>query len=311
VTVEELLAYVFGDQPSVLAARCAGWARESRRFKEFAETYRDKLRKKARAARDEAALLDLEAEVATAFRLLQARRLSVTWEPQVPGGGRGGGSQASALGGGRGPDFAVDFTTRFRFYVEVTRPRLDSGMPETPPGPPGTPDASAGASGGPDASAGIPDVPDPAGRLAAVICAKLGQLPSGAINVLVLASPGVRGATVGRAMGDLKRRAERREDHFFTRRGFASSRAFLAASRRLSAVLLPDGALWPNPEASRPLPAPVRTELQGEPRRDKRSGRATAGLRPGYTSPAAIIASRGFSATRSGRSTRARRRADS
>ncbi|HEX2516712.1 MAG TPA: hypothetical protein VH257_18555, partial [Chloroflexota bacterium] len=86
MTVEELVAYVFGDQPSELAARCAGWARDSRRFKEFAEAYRDKLRKKARAARDEAAQLDLEAEVATAFRLLRARRLSVTWEPPVPGG---------------------------------------------------------------------------------------------------------------------------------------------------------------------------------------------------------------------------------
>jgi hypothetical protein len=281
VTVEELVAYVFGDQPSELAARCAGWARESRRFKEFAEACRDKLRKKARAARHEAAQLDLEAEVATAFRLLRARRLSVTWEPPVPGGavaergagphagrpggGQGGGPRAGAPGGGRGPDFAVDFTTRLRFYVEVTRPRLDFGAPGPAAGVPGAPSPGApgptpGPGGAPAPGGGRPDL---AGRLGAAVCAKLGQLPPGAINVLVLASPGALVADVAQAMGDLKRRAERRDDPFFARRGFASSRAFVAASRRLSAVLLPEGGVWLNPEAGRPLPAAVRTELEG------------------------------------------------
>ena len=99
--------------------------------------------------------------------------------------------------------------------------------------------------------------------MGAAVCAKLGQLPPGAINVLVLASPGARVADVAQAMGDLKRRAERRDDPFFARRGFASSRAFVAASRRLSAVLLPQGSVWLNPEAGRPLPAAVRTELEG------------------------------------------------
>jgi hypothetical protein len=239
VTVEELVAYVFGAPPSelaVLAARCAGWATTSRRFRVFVETYRDKLRKKARTARDAAAVLDLEAEVATAFRLLQERRFGVTWEPSAPGGGRG-------------PDFAVDFTTRLRFYVEVTRPRLGVGA-AAPPQPRG---------GG---AVGTEDSVDAAGRLATAICAKLGQLLPGAINVLVLAGPGVRAADAARAMTDLKRRAEHREEAFFARRGFASARGFVAASHRLSAILLPDGGLWINPEASRPLPAAVRTALQ-------------------------------------------------
>jgi hypothetical protein len=225
VTVAELMHYVFGPAPTELAARCAGWAAESRRFKAFVEANRDKLRKKVRLARDAATERDLEAEVATAYRLVQERRFTVTWEPAAPGGGRG-------------PDFAVDFTTRLRFYVEVTRPRLDAGAGET--------DADGAA----------------AVRLAAAVCAKLGQLPPSAINVLVLAGSGVRVAAAAQAMADLKKRAAQRDDAYFTRRGFVSARAFVAASRRLSAILLPDEGLWLNPEAGRPLPAPVRTALQ-------------------------------------------------
>lgn len=226
MTVEELTAYVFGDAPSGLATRCAVWLAESRRFKAFVETYRDKLRKKVRTARDEAGLLDLEAELATAERLLRERRFTITWEPL-------------AAAGGRGPDFAVDFTTRLRFYVEVTRPRVRLA----PEGDPADADATV--------------------RLATAVCAKLGQLPTGAINVLVLAGTDARAPDAAQVMRDLKRRAERREEAFFTRRGFASARAFIAASRHLSAILLPDGDLWLNPEASRPLPSPLRTALHG------------------------------------------------
>jgi hypothetical protein len=221
VTVDELARYVFEDAPSTLATGCAGWMAASRRFRSFVEINRDKLRKKVRTARDEAALLDLEAEVATAFRLVQERRFGVTWEPL-------------ATAGGRSPDFAVDFTTRLRFYVEVTRPRLGTG---------GT--------------------GEPAARLSAAICAKLEQLPAGALNVLVLAGPGILTADVARAMKDLKRRAEQREEDFFTRRGYASARAFIAAAHRVSAILPADGGLWLNPEADRPLPSAVRTALSG------------------------------------------------
>ena len=226
------MTYVFGPAPTELAARCAGWASGSRRFKAFVETNRDKLRKKVRLARDAATELDLEAEVATAYRLVQERRFTVTWEPAAPGGGRS-------------PDFAVDFTTRLRFYVEVTRPRLEAGA--------GPPPAADGADET-DSAAAV--------RLAAAVCAKLGQLPPSAINVLVLAGPDVRAAAAAQAMADLKKRAVQRDDAFFTRRGFVSARAFVTASHRLSAILLPDDGLWLNPEAGRPLPAAVRTALQ-------------------------------------------------
>jgi hypothetical protein len=239
VTIEELIAYVFGDAPSALATRCAGWAAASRRFKAFAESNRDKLRKKVRLARDAATVLDVEAEVTTAYRLVRDRRFAVTWEPPAPGGGRG-------------PDFAVDFTTRLRFYVEVTRPRL--GGEATPPG---------------EEQAAEGDEPAGAARLAAAVCAKLGQLPPAAINVLVIAGHEARTAGAARAMADLKRRAERRDEAYFARRGFASARAFVVASYRLSAILLPDEAappappgLWLNPEATHPLPAPLRTALR-------------------------------------------------
>ena len=230
MTIEELARYIFGDTRSSLAVRCTGWMTESRRFRGFVETYRDKLRKKVRTSRSDAALLDLEAEVATAFRLVQEPRFGVTWEPL-------------AASGGRGPDFAVDLTTRLRFYVEVTRPRLRLRVT----GP-------AAEDGGADV-AGV--------RLATAICAKLGQLPTGAINVLVLAGTDSRTADIAQVMKDLKRRAERQDEAFFTHRGFASARAFVTTSYQLSAILLPDGALWRNPEARRPLPASVSTALQG------------------------------------------------
>ena len=242
MTVDELVAYVFGATPSDLATRCAGWATASRRFRAFAESNRDKLRKKARSARDGAARLDLEAEVGTAFRLVQERRFGVTWEPPAPTGGRG-------------PDFAVDFTTRLRFYVEVTRPRLGAGAGAAP------------ALAPPEDPAGVPaDGPAAPARLAAAVCAKLGQLAPGAINVLVLAGPDVRTADATQAMADLKRRAGSRDEAFFARRGFASGRAFTAAAHRLSAIQLPDGppaaGLWLNPEASHPLPSALRTALE-------------------------------------------------
>lgn len=229
MTVDELVRYVFGDTPSSLASLCTGWMSESRRFRRFVETYRDKLRKKFRTTGDEAALLDLEAEVTTAFRLVQEHRFDVTWEPM-------------AAGSGRGPDFAVDFATRLRFYVEVTRPRLRLGA--TRP---------AGKDGGAD-SATL--------RLATAICAKLTQLPPGAINVLVLAGTDSRIADIAEVMKDLKRRAERQDEAFFTHRGFASARIFTTTSYRLSAIILPDG-LWLNPEARRPLPVSVASALQG------------------------------------------------
>jgi hypothetical protein len=231
VTVDELVTYVFGDAPSSLALLCTGWMSESRRFRGFVETYRDKLRKKVRTARGEAALLDLEAEVAIAFRLVQEHRFGVTWEPL-------------AAGRGRGPDFAVDFTTRLRFYVEVTRPRLRLGATRHP----------AERDGGADSA----DV-----RLATAICAKLTQLPPGAINILVLAGTDPRIADIAQVMKDLKRRAERQDEAFFTHRGFASTRIFTTTSYRLSAILLPDEGLWLNPEASRPLPVSVASALAG------------------------------------------------
>ena len=220
MTIEELVTYAFGRTPSGLATRCTVWMTESRRFKAFIETYRDKLRKKVRAARDDAALLDVEAEVATAYRLLEDRRFAVTWEP-LP------------AGGGRGPDFAVDLTTRLRFYVEVTRPRVGPSAAEEP------------------------------ARLASAICAKLGQLQARAINVLALAGMDARPADIAEVMKDLKLRAERREEPFFTHRGFASARVFVTTSYRLSAILLPGEGLWLNPEAGRPLPSSVATALLG------------------------------------------------
>ncbi len=217
MTVDELTTHVFGDARSHLAEQCTAWMTASRRFKTFIEVNRDKLRKKARNAGDDAARLDLEAEVRTAVRLLQHRRFRVAWEPL-----------AAALG--RGPDFAIEVSTSLRFYVEVTRPR-------------GAPGKAVG--------------------LANAVCAKLSQFPAREVNVLLLAGIDSGAADTAAVMHDLKRRAERRDNAFFERRGFDSARDFVTASHHLSAILLEDGGLWRNPEAVRPLPTSLATALTG------------------------------------------------
>src|SRR6476469_4658425 len=105
MTIPDLGAYVFGGTTSGLAAPMGGWMAASPRFKLFDMTYRDKIRKKALAARDPEAAQDLYAELATAYRLLEEPRFAVEYEPY-------------AAEKTRGPDFAVIFRTHIRFNVE-------------------------------------------------------------------------------------------------------------------------------------------------------------------------------------------------
>lgn len=69
--VDELLTYIFGQEKTgALAQEFAGWARESRRYKSFAETYKDKIRRKYRLVQDEGGLKDLRCELETAALFL-------------------------------------------------------------------------------------------------------------------------------------------------------------------------------------------------------------------------------------------------
>ena len=58
-TVHDLLTYIFDDEGGRLRSQLETWSMASRRFRDFAETYRDKIRKKLRHAQDEDSLKDL------------------------------------------------------------------------------------------------------------------------------------------------------------------------------------------------------------------------------------------------------------
>ena len=120
-SIDELLTYLFDGQLHPLTAPMATWLAASRRFTTFANTFRDKIRKKLRTMPGHERLLDLQLELETAYLLLREQSLSVVYEPP--------------LGGVRAPDFAVSFTTSLTFMLEVTRlrtlervaPRPDTG----------------------------------------------------------------------------------------------------------------------------------------------------------------------------------------
>jgi hypothetical protein len=231
---DQLVAYIFGDSRHLLVGPFGQWVEDSSRFKAFAETYRDKIRKKVRLIQEDESRSDLLAELETAYLLLQDRRCTVEYEKY-------------GIGQQRGPDFAVTFRTRTIFNVEVKRLRPAR------------------------LEAGIEAQNDPT-RMINAICDKLGQMPAGMINVLVLVTEdeGYDGAGVSSMMKSLKLRAEQRDDAFFVRRRFTSYRDFLQQYLQLSGLLLRSGwqagtgsppALWLNPEARRPIPPEIALML--------------------------------------------------
>ena len=90
----DLLPYIFGNTRLPLAVQFGHWVQESPRFRVFAETYRDKIRKKVRGISEAEGYRDLQAELAVAYFLLQERRFMVEYEKY-------------AAGKQRGPDFTV------------------------------------------------------------------------------------------------------------------------------------------------------------------------------------------------------------
>jgi hypothetical protein len=207
----------------------AHWVEASPRFRTFAETYRDKIRKKVRGITEAEGYRDLQAELATAYFLALERRFLVEYEKY-------------GVGKQRGPDFSITYKTHTRFDVEVTRLRAGQTGAALEPG-----------------------------KLANTLCAKLAQFPPSMINILVLAADdapysgdelagGLRSAVTL-----LQERAERKDDDFFTRRGFLGARDFLRHYSRLSAIRLvtPDEPpiLWLHPQARHPLPPDLATIL--------------------------------------------------
>ena len=223
---DDLLPYIFTNTRLPLAVQFDRWLQASPRFRAFATTYRDKIRKKARLISDAGGYLDLQAELATAYYLLQERRFTVEYERYT-------------AGKQRGPDFTVTYKTHTLFNVEVARLRVPY----------------AGAA------------PEP-GKLVNVLCAKLGQLPPGIINILALSGEDTRytGDDLVGVARLLQDRYERKDDDFFVRHGFLGSRDFLKQYIRLSGVrLLGAGGtptLWLYSQARHPLPPDLASVLR-------------------------------------------------
>lgn len=223
----DLLPYIFPNTRLPLAVQFARWVQASPRFRAFAETHRDKIRKKVRGITEAEGYGDLQAELATAYFLVQERRFEVGYEKY-------------GVGKQRGPDFSITYKTHTRFDVEVTRLR-------------------GGRSG---------EVAPEPGKLANTLCAKLQQLLPSMVNVLVLVADDAPYSEDDLASGLrlLQERVERKDDEFFTRRGFLGARDFVRHYSRLSAVRMvtPDAVpvLRLQPQARHPLPPDLAAILR-------------------------------------------------
>jgi hypothetical protein len=136
-----------------------------------------------------------------------------------------------AYGSGKGgPDFTVSFRGERPFNLEVTRLRR---------------------------------APTVSG-LGGTILAKLRQLPPGTPNALLVAieDDSAEAADITAAARTLRARADRKDDEFFTRRGFDGTKGFYERFLRLGGVLVwcesaagdRRGALWTNGSARIALP---------------------------------------------------------
>lgn len=220
--IDDLLNDIFDGPDSPLYAEFEGWARESRRFRAFAATYRAKIRAKLKNARHEGGLDDLRVELETAALLLREERFALEYE------------KYAALRQ-RSPDFSVTFKSRTPFNVEVRRIR-------------------GGETDGKDAAAR-------ANKVVGVLGDKVGQMPPGIANILWLVPEvGISADDVAAAAATLRRLAEHKDNEYFTRRGFISAAEFLRQYARLSAVVLrnPTGNdLWLNSNARHPVPTEI------------------------------------------------------
>ena len=226
IPLDDLIAYLFGADRSALAAEVGPWLASSPRFRAFAETYRDKIRKKARVLREDEARRDLMFELAIALRLDEDRRFAVEYEPYGMGQ--------------RAPDFRVTFRGGIRFNVEVRRLRKQASMP----------DASV------DQARVIRAVCDKLGQLPPSMINVL---------VLGADGPSSAADALAPTMLRLQDRAAQKDEVFFQQRGFTGTRDFLRHYQRLSGALWLTGALpvglWRNPQARHPLPADLARAL--------------------------------------------------
>jgi hypothetical protein len=218
----DLIAYLFegrsqNDSPAEpMSGELLEWMEASSRFTAFTDTYRDKIRKKIRLAREAERLLDLRGELVVAFRLLNDRRLGVTYEPY-----------ASAKQ--RGPDFAVTYRANLVFNVEVARLRGEG-------------------SGNGDGALQRKEE-----RILRILLDKLGQMQPGMPNLLVIhIPPELAGAIeLSRLMQEIKARVEKKDPAFYQLSRYTSPAAFYKDFLRLSGILLwtAESQVWVNKQA--------------------------------------------------------------
>lgn len=243
---EQLLGYLFDDKPHNLIMPMKNWINLSPRFKAFANTYRDKIRKKIRVTQSHTGVKDLEVELEIAYWLLQEQRFAISYEPYS--------SEKT-----RGPDFAVTFKS-MTFNVEVTRMSFRETEQLLSPTPS-------------DATSPLPDPQLVGSRLMDTVCDKLGQMRPGMVNVLIVVINNnfARMLDINRVMVQLRERAERKEASLFGRYGFVHTADFFKYYLRLSGVVIrapddQDGAtrsiLWVNNQAKHAMPNPIQTIFQ-------------------------------------------------
>jgi hypothetical protein len=199
-SLDDLLSYLFEGKNPALYPEFEGWVRGSRRFRAFASSYRSKIRTKVKNARDDGGMKDLRAELEAAVLLLHEERFTLEYEKY-------------AASKHRGPDFTVTFKTHTPFNVEVRRIRSVESDEE-------------------DTQARI-------GKLVAVLCDKVGQMPPSIINLLWLtAERGISEADLTHAVVSLHRLADRKAQDFFRRHGYESAADYLKQYRQLSGIVL-------------------------------------------------------------------------
>jgi hypothetical protein len=217
-------ALVLFDEPAhPLAAPLAAWGAASPRFTLFAEAHRDKIRKKARGARDAEALNDLLLELAVARDLHREWHGTLGYEQQLP--------ERTRV-----PDFALTLPNGVLVIIEVTRIRQPSATIAEERSI-----ATPGGAGGPVALDA---------RLTAAICGKLSQLVPNLPNILVVGLPPelLRELDLAAVMRGLLGRAERRELTPRERHPFRTPNDFFRHYRNLSALLVRP---WPPPAPAR------------------------------------------------------------
>jgi hypothetical protein len=215
----------------------AAWL-ASPRFRAFAETYRDKIRKKARGVRDDEGLRDLSFELGIALRLLEERRFTVEYE-----------SYGVTK---RAPDFRVTFRTQVRFNVEVRRLR---------PAP--ASDASA------DQARLVRAICDKLGQLppAMINVVVFGAGGASPADALARAMLWLQGRAANKDDLVFQQRGFTGARDFLRHNQRLSGALLLAGDPGAS-----EASLWRNPQARHPLPADLARALSGSLLRSRVDG---------------------------------------